>query len=598
MFGILAKDKPKPPAPAMVEEQKRELSTMQANAIRPEAQRQIMLTRISEIPDHTKVLSLANGAVGLRTADMKVVTVLEVGRNKAAILWSGKSVDAEARDAAKSRARNAGFEVISVTPAAPDVIAFCHDAEMQTTITQDNRTDELETSEATQEFDEILSQAIALKATDIHLCPDDRAGMVRLRVNGDLRDLRPMIRSRMDAMIRAMYIQTDEESRSGSTNFNSDEYLGGSMTRTVSVSGTARSVKMRWASGPGVNKGHDVVIRILAKEGGLRKLSTLGWRKEQIDALNEALRIPEGIILLCGVTGSGKSTTIASSAYEWLQRYGGRRSLRTIEDPVEIIIPGARHMSIPSSGEDEDLHTSGFGRGLRSILRMDPDGIFVGEIRDRITADLTIQAQQTGHKVFATLHASSPFEAYARLNRLGVDRRDLIGESSINMIAYQRLVPILCTECSKTWEQMKDDVQDVVREEISSAFSANLQNLRFRGDGCNSCGTTRMKGDGAVGRQALVHILIPDANFRHLMAEGHDMLAENYWRGGLSERHGKVHQITMHDSARALIRAGMLCPLDAGRSLGSIIDSFTPTDAARWYHANNQTMNSKGSHGR
>jgi len=470
---------------------------------------------------------------------------------------------------------------------------------MQTTIAQEQRTDELETSEATQEFDEILAQAIALKATDIHICPEDRTGMIRLRVNGDLRDLRPMVRSKLDAMIRAMYIQTEEDSRSGSTNFNADEYLGGALTRTVSVSGAARTVKMRWASGPGGNKGHDVVLRILAKEGGLRKLSSLGWRKEQIEALHAALRIQEGVILLCGITGSGKSTTVASSAYEWLQRYGGRRSLRTVEDPVEIIIPGARHMSVPSSGGEEKLERSGFGQALRSILRMDPDGIFVGEIRDKVTAELTIQAQQTGHKVFATLHASSPFEAYSRLVRLGVNKRDLIGESSINLIAYQRLVPILCSHCSRSWEEAHQEIPEVIKEEIIDTFGANLQNLRFRGSGCHSCGTAQVKGDGAVGRQALVHLLIPDANFRHLMAEDHEMLAENYWRGGLSERYGKVHEITMHDSARALVRAGMLCPLDANHALGSIIDRFTPGDAARWYHQHAPGVTgTKSSHGR
>lgn len=598
MFGTFAKDKPKATAPSPAAERP-VAPSMQTQSVRSEPPRQTVLTRVEEIPSHTQVLSLPNGPVGLRTADLKVVAILEIGKGKAALLWTGKSEDIDTRDAARSRAKASSFDVISVIVASPDVIAFCHDQETQVNLAEAQKTDELETSEATDEFDQLLIQALELKATDIHLCPDERTAMVRLRVNGDLRDLRPMIRSRMDAMIRAMYIQTEEESRSGSSNFNNDEYLGASLVRTVTVGQTARTVKMRWASGPGVGRGHDVVLRVLSKEGGLRKLASLGWRKEQVDALQNALRTPEGIVLLVGVTGSGKSTTIASSAYEWLQRYGGRRSLRTIEDPVEIIIPGARHMSIPSSGDETDLHNSGFGRGLRSILRMDPDGIFVGEIRDKITADLTLQAQQTGHKVFATLHAASPFEAYARLIRLGLDRRDLLGESSINMIAYQRLVPILCNECSSPYDQVKDTIPESVREEIEDTFSANLHHLRIRGPGCHACGTPRMKGDGAIGRQALVHVLVPDANFRHLMSEGHDMLAENYWRGGLSEKHGPVHTITLHDSAKTLVRAGMLCPLDATAALGSLVDSWTPAEAARWYnqHSGNLTPQ-KGAHGR
>lgn len=599
MFGILAKKKPKAASPTQEARRDPTEPTMTPPQTRSDMPRQPMLTLVEEIPPHTQVLSISNGPVGLRTADMKVVAILEIGKGKAALLWTGNPEDVDTRDAARSRAKSAGFEVISISSASADVIAFCHDQETQTSIAEEQKTDELETSEATDEFDNILTQALELKATDIHFCPDERTATVRLRVNGDLRDLRPMIRSKMDAMIRAMYTQTEEESRSGSVNFKADDYLGASLVRTIQIGRAVRTVKMRWASGPGVGSGHDVVLRILAKEAGLRKLTTLGWRKEQVEALQHALRLPEGIILLVGVTGSGKSTTIASSAYEWLQRYSGKRSLRTIEDPVEIIIPGARHMSIPSSGEEEELHNSDFGRGLRSILRMDPDGIFVGEVRDKITADLIMQAQQTGHKVFATLHAPSPFEAYSRLIRLGVEKRDLLGESAINMIAYQRLVPILCSECSSPWDQATETVPEGVRQEIEDTFAANLQNIRVRGPGCHACGTTKLKGDGAIGRQALVHVLIPDANFRHLMSEGHEMLAEAYWRGGLSEKHGGVHTITLHDSAKQLIRAGMVCPLDATKALGSVIDPRPPAEEARWYNKHSgEVTPHKANHGR
>jgi len=578
MFGIM---KDKPTIPQQPQAAAREPEP--AKTAGPLYEGVSMIRRAEDIPSHTSCLSVLGGLVKLSTADRKIVAVLEVAKNKAIVLWTGVPEDKQARDSAQSRARNAGIDVVEFCAATKEIIAFCHDREAQAGLDGPGRTDDLEVSEATTQFDLILMEAFRMKATDIHVLIDERSALVRFRINGWLRDFRPMLRANAESMLRAMYTQCDEGSRSGSANFDMGTFLDASLTRLISIEARACEVKMRWASGPSVGGGHDLVLRILARESGIRPLKTLGWRKEQVEAMNDALKRPEGIILVVGVTGSGKSTTLAASAYEWLERYHGKRSLRTIEDPVEILIPGARHMPVNSTGEEEALSGSGFGRALRAALRMDPDGIYIGEVRDEVTAELTMQAQKTGHKVFGTLHASSSFEAYSRLEDLGLLRKKLMTESAVNLIAYQRLIPIICNHCSIPYAEAKDTIPQHVRDIVEDDFSSHLEEIRFRGKGCKHCGIGSSNGDGAIGRQALVHLLIPDATFRHLMTEGHDMLAEAYWRGGISQKNGKIHGMTLHDSARALIRAGSVCPVDVDMELGGLREEMPPHEARAWY---------------
>ena len=182
--------------------------------------------------------------------------------------------------------------------------------------------------------------------------------------------------------------------------------------------------------------GENIVMRILDREKGIVDLESLGLNLRSVDSLNALMSRPEGLILVTGPTGSGKTTTL----YSMLSRISSERTnIMTMEDPVEYPLPLLRQTSV-----NEQVKLD-FASGIRAILRQDPDVILVGEIRDQETASMALRASMTGHQVYSTLHANSALGALARLNALGVSREEIAG-NLIGVIG-QRLVRKLCEHC-------------------------------------------------------------------------------------------------------------------------------------------------------
>jgi general secretion pathway protein E len=230
--------------------------------------------------------------------------------------------------------------------------------------------------------------------------------------------------------------------------------------------------------------GEQVVLRVLQRETKL-ELPQLGMSPEMETAFMQAIEQPHGAVISCGPTGSGKTTTL----YAALDRLNdGLRAIATIEDPVEYQLPGVMQM---------EVHTKinlTFGRGLRTILRADPEVILVGEIRDEETAKIAIQAAMTGHLVLTTLHTNDAASAIARLRTLGVDPDHLAG--SINCIVSQRLARRICMHCREAYEPSQE--QQMSMNLISTGTTPTL----YRATGCLQCANT-----GYSGRVALYELM-------------------------------------------------------------------------------------------
>jgi general secretion pathway protein E len=247
--------------------------------------------------------------------------------------------------------------------------------------------------------------------------------------------------------------------------------------------------------------GEDAVLRILDRQAlashveGL-KLNHLGFDQPTIASLRRLSAEPYGMLLVTGPTGSGKTTTLYAAISEVND---GQDKIITIEDPIEYQLPGV--LQIPVN-EKKGLT---FVRGLRSILRHDPDKIMVGEIRDPETAQIAIQAALTGHLVFTTVHANSVFDVIGRFSHMGVDPYSFV--SALNGIAAQRLVRLLCTYCAA--EELPDEqliAQSGIEREQAYAF-------RFRiGKGCGQC-----RGSGYRGRNAIAEMLVLNDEIRELI---------------------------------------------------------------------------------
>ena len=268
------------------------------------------------------------------------------------------------------------------------------------------------------------------------------------------------------------------------------------------VDASGREVDMRLSIMPSIH-GEDAVIRILDKRAmvqanGSLTLEALGFEPSDLDTIRLLAREPYGMLLVTGPTGSGKTTTLYAALTEI---NNGRDKIITIEDPVEYQLPGI--LQIPVN-EKKGLS---FAKGLRSILRHDPDKIMVGEIRDQETAEIAVQSALTGHLVLTTVHANNVFDVFGRFTHMGIDPYAFV--SALNGIWAQRLVRTICPHCMTDAEPL---VHELKKANLSTEAIADYQ---FKtGLGCGDC-----RGTGYKGRKSIAEILLLDDEIRELIVE-------------------------------------------------------------------------------
>jgi general secretion pathway protein E len=248
-----------------------------------------------------------------------------------------------------------------------------------------------------------------------------------------------------------------------------------------------------------VTHGERVVMRLLPRTSEMLNLENLGFDEEQLAIWNKLIARPNGIILVTGPTGSGKTTTL----YGALSRINTPGvNIITVEDPVEIQLPGIAQIEVnPKIGLT-------FASGLRSILRQDPNVVLVGEIRDRETAEIAIQASLTGHLVFATLHTNDAPSAITRLVDMGVER--FLVASSLVAVLAQRLVRVLCTQCREPYDATTEELAEL-------GLRSSHQVQVYRPGSCERCNYT-----GYRGRLGIFELMLIDDAIRELVAQNVD----------------------------------------------------------------------------
>ncbi|NHZ87823.1 type II/IV secretion system protein [Massilia sp. CCM 8733] len=268
------------------------------------------------------------------------------------------------------------------------------------------------------------------------------------------------------------------------------------------VEAQGREIDLRVSIMPSVH-GEDAVIRILDKQSmisahGTLTLDSSGFASDHLATMRRLVSEPYGMVLVTGPTGSGKTTTLYGAITEI---NSGHEKIITIEDPVEYQLPGI--LQIPVN----DKKGLSFARGLRSILRHDPDIIMVGEIRDKETGEIAVQSALTGHLVLSTVHANNVFDVFGRFAHMGIDPYSFV--SALNGVIAQRLVRLSCRQCSAPYTP---DNEELVRSGLARAAVSHY-NFR-RGVGCGEC-----RGTGYKGRRAVAEILILDDALAELVIE-------------------------------------------------------------------------------
>lgn len=324
----------------------------------------------------------------------------------------------------------------------------------------------------------LFSAALDRNASDIHVEPDAGFFETRFRVDGVLTDTRRHPKSMFDSAVTRIKILSGMDI--------SERRLPQDGRQTIRVSG--EEIDLRVSSLP-ATEGESVVIRLLRKKSDLPDMQGLGLRGETLDSFRRLIELPNGIFLVSGPTGSGKSTTLYR-ALEHLHR--GESKLITIEDPVEYDLEGVNQVQVHS-----DIGLT-FASGLRAMLRQDPDVIMVGEIRDRETAEVAVQAALTGHLVFSTLHTNSAVGAFERLVDLGIE--PFLLSAALRGVLGQRLLRKLCPHCRVP--AAKGDVA-LVKNLIGADFVQTKPGVS-NAVGCSQCNGTGYKG--RVGVYELVDI--------------------------------------------------------------------------------------------
>ena len=359
---------------------------------------------------------------------------------------------------------------------------------------------------------QVLKDAIELRASDIHLEPFEDEFKIRYRIDGELQEVpvpaqlkqfQPAIVSRVK-ILSHLNIAEKRLPQDG----------------RIKVRIEDAEVDIRVSVIPMLH-GEAVVMRLLRQNSTLRGLSEIGMNQRELEHFQHVLGLPHGIILVTGPTGSGKTSTLYTALNEINDAV---RKIITVEDPVEYQLKGVNQIQV---NEKSGLT---FARGLRSILRHDPDVILIGEIRDAETAQIAVQASLTGHLVFSTLHTNDAPGALTRLVDMGVE--PYLVASSLEAVLAQRLVRVLCPHC-------KQADCSATSEQLKAKLGIPQENTIYKSVGCRECRNT-----GFFGRQAIFEWMDTNEEIRQLILksastdqirnaarrDGMRTLAEDGWR--------------------------------------------------------------------
>ena len=367
----------------------------------------------------------------------------------------------------------------------------------------------------------VIAEAARLGASDVHIEPFDTALRVRLRIDGVMREalslpprLAPMLVSRVKVMAR-LDIAEKRIPQDG----------------RISVTIGAKALDVRVSTLPS-RAGERVVLRILDKDQGTFALDDLAMPPRVAAALQQALRQPNGIVLVTGPTGSGKTTTLYAS----LTRLNdGARNILTVEDPVEYAVEGVGQTQVNTKVGMT------FAAGLRAILRQDPDVVMIGEIRDAETAQIAVQASLTGHLVLSTVHTNDAVGAITRLRDMGVE--PFLLASTVRIVLAQRLIRRLCTGC----RALRD----------SDALSTQVMGADYAGPLYRAVGCARCNHTGFAGRIGVYEAVVIDDTLRTLINANADEDA--------LARAASMSSDWLADSARARVAEGVTTPEEALR---------------------------------
>lgn len=418
-----------------------------------------------------------------------------------------------------------------------------------------------ELSEMQREATELFRKAVDLHASDIHIRVALRAGLTKVlfRVHNDLELHLEQTSLWGEFLCSAIYTAMADVS---DATYESQNRQDGRISARDKLPPGLDGIRI--ATTPQVD-GHVMVMRLLYNDSGRSTdICKLGYAEEQKRLFDAMKRRPTGINIVSGPTGSGKSTTLQRTLLSIYEECHGTKHIITVEDPPEYPMPGIVQTPV-TNANTEDERSAAFQTAIKSAMRLDPDVIMIGEMRDSPSARLGVQAAMTGHQVWTTVHANSAFAIIDRMIDLGVPESTMTDPTIVTGLICQRLLKVLCQKCKVPFTKALQRYSEEDRQRVLSAVQ--VENTYVAGEGCEHC-----KNTGIAGRTVVAEVVVPDQEMMDLIRIGNKQAAINSWRA-------RGHA-SMLDMAIAKVNAGLCDPFQAEDGVGPLDATQTSTASA------------------
>lgn len=537
--------------------------------IKPAVAPSLILLKKDDLPLYSEVLSLKNGIINLSKEQQADIIVLrDLHKPDLAHIIVSKerktssAVDVTSLDITQKLKSHKILKTITHT-SERSLIQLVYSELDESSLIDNEEKEGLELA-----ITELLKKAKSAGVSDVHI--EARSGVgakVRWRNNGMMEDVQDWTFDYASRFCHVLYGVVAEEK---DIVFNPDKNQSAKVKRSFTSDDNSEMVHLecRLQVMPASPKGFDVVLRLLPTDVASAKsvsLEALGYNDKHVADINLAMARPTGVIIIAGTTGSGKSTSLSNMLSGKIESHFGALKVITVEDPVEVAIPGATQSPVIRTKTSVDKNP--FVDSVRSSLRADPDIIMVGEIRDEDTSELLTHVVQSGHQVLTTLHSPSAIGIVPRLHSLKVGRDILGSEDFLSALVYQKLVPTLCEKCAIPIQQYSSSGKkgiafEALKQRIGNVLSVENSKIHIRNHkGCDNC------KKGVSGRTVLAEVIVPDEKMKELFFEGRDSEALRYWKsiGG--------KPIICHGIDKVV--KALVCPFDMEHAVG-LFDSFKP----------------------
>ncbi len=420
-------------------------------------------------------------------------------------------------------------------------------------------------------FIDLVSYAAKNRCSDIHLDFENQQGKIRVRADNVVRKLKDILPTEANAMCMAAFAMAE----SSDSTYNPTAYQGARITvssvksKGLMLPSEVQSLRLQFNP---LSQGRYLVVRLLyaQKIGSNEDIDTLGYAPNHIKQIKKMRQRKEGIIIISGPTGSGKSTTLQRALAATFRERPGLNIL-TIEDPPEYVIPGAIQLPVVNAQSAEE-RTEKFRQAITASLRSDPNIIMIGEIRDTASAMLAFEAAMTGHVAWASLHANDAISNLDRLRDKHVEFYKLTDSKLIAGLIAQRLLRRTQMDLALTFDQACEAglVPEELVEYLPKLAGPYLSKIRFAGEKQKNKSTGQWEfiedpNDAYKHRTVCAETIIPDQRFLDLYADGKKSDAVLHWQNNLQGMSMKEHGLTK-------ILKGELCPLEVNYELGSLLE--------------------------